>query len=140
MSCVCLGNPVQISTCPIRLLHTSENSANFSSACAHDVLGTKKLYMIWEQLRLSQHTNRETFQIYEPLSLLHLWLIIRSLTQKRSTNATNSLDKHENQIICQPVKQVNMAIALCLAFSFFVCICIFQSILCNTISTQILHV
>ncbi len=56
MSCVCLGNPVQISTCPIRLLHASETSANVPLLAFMTSWALKKHFIIWEQLPLS-HTQ-----------------------------------------------------------------------------------
>lgn len=82
MFCVCLGNPVQISTCTIKLLHAFENSANFPLLVLMTSWAQNKLYIIWEQLRLSQTHKQGSVPVCELLSPLHLWLIFWSLTQE----------------------------------------------------------
>lgn len=60
MSCVCLGNPVQISTCPVRLLHAAETSANVPLLAFMRSWAQKSII---SATSLS-YTNRETFQAF----------------------------------------------------------------------------
>ncbi len=123
MFCVCLGNPVQISTCPIRLLHASETSANVPLLAFMTSWAQKKHDIIWEQLPLSHTQTGKCSNLWVFISTAFSGLSSRaSLSRERWTNAANTLDKHYHQCICQPVQQVNLNISLLQPFYAVLCI------------------
>lgn len=77
MACVCLGNPVQIPTCPIRLLHVSETSAN--ALLAFMTSWAEKSMISYGSSYFSLIHKQGNVPIYEFLSPLHFWLITKSL-------------------------------------------------------------
>lgn len=122
MSCVCLGNPVQISTCPIRLLHASETFANVPPLVLMTSWAQKKHYIIWEQLPHSHTQTGKCSNLWAFISTAFDLSPRASLLRERWTNAAKSLEKHYYQCICQPVQQVNMTISLLQSFYAGLCI------------------